>query len=305
MFRRALFLIASLAGSASFAGQMVFLDLHREAVLDHAEVTLSEIADVFTRNDELARLVGRVTVAHCASLANNCRLEKSSLAAIVEEQTKKLGAQIIWSANESVLIKGRTRTLSLTPVIDSVAVGIVRTLGSNIPLAIKVLAGPTSIDIPIGITEIQPRIEQTHRTGTILELPLLVLVDGTIVANPMIRYEVRPAIKQLTIGSAQQTMGAIDGSSGGFPKNNDIRSAKAGVENKNLRGSASSRSHHVVEKDQTVRLMIESGMVRVEAEGVVLTAGEIGDLVKVKRANGLAEVSGRVLDHGTVLVLEN
>lgn len=303
MSRLVFLLIAVLAWGECIAVQTVFVDLRTEAVVDRPEITLAEIAGVFARDEESSKRVGRLSVAHCASLASGCRLDKDALSAIVEGQAREFGVRVVWSANKSVLIKGRARKLPLTPAIEGVAVRIVQLFDQGNPVAVDVLDGPTSIDVPIGLVDVQPQIDQLRRTGPLLEIPLLVSVDGKIVAKFTARY----ALRRVAATGANDFGFRVGGGNAGGSGESDLSKIRPpAIANGGRQKILSLASQqNVVEKNQKVRLLIESGLVRVEADGISLAAAGIGDLVRVKRTNGLAGVSGRVIDHGTVLVVEN
>ena len=272
------YLLFSVLGVATTAeAASVFLEIRPQALVDKAEVRLADVADILTRDVNLAEQLGRVAVGQCKSLVKGCRLDKTTFESLVETRAAELGAQLAWSSTETIYIKGRNTRFSLLPAAEKAAIRILLQVDQGRPLAISLPEGPMLIDIPPGEIAVLPAFDRGRRSGNVIEVPLLVSVDGMVVAQPTIRY----LLHRTSAGSDRR------------------------ISNESTTRSDSSAAQNVILKDKKVRLLIESGSVRVEAEGIALADAGIGDAVTVKLANGLVDVRGRLIDSGTVLALEN
>lgn len=283
--------------------ETVFVNLRPEAEVGHSEVKLSDIAEVVSRDATAADQLGRSFVDKCPSLALPCRLERSRLAPAIETRAAQMGARLVWGANESVALKGRMAPLPLSSAIDHGAIRILQRMDQGYPLAVNVKDAPDSIDAPPGAAEFRPDFNEMRRIGAVIELPINVLVDGVSVARPIIRYGLRhgfasgkPELPRPVAASSRQDKPALlqrpwQGTAGAFQDDRHASEGPAG--------------NVLVAKNRKVRLLIDSGPVRVEAEGIALADAGPGGTVDIRRANGLADIRGRVIDHGTVLVEEN
>ena len=61
----------------------------------------------------------------------------------------------------------------------------------------------------------------------------------------------------------------------------------------------------LVDRNQSVTIAYESRFLRIEAEGRALSAGSLGQMIRVMNNNSRMVVSGRVAADGTVLVHKN
>lgn len=252
--------------------ERVFINLRPQAEVDRAEVRLTDIAEIATRNSNVAEQLGSTVVFKCPSLASLCRLGKSDVVAVTQARAQQLGANLIWGSNEGVTVRGRMRPLSLMPAADRAAIRILQQMDQGYPLAVSIQEGPGSIDVPPGIAEFRPEFDQMRWVGSAIELPIHVLVDGASVAKPVIRY----ALRRSFVSAPPEEL-----------------------------ATERLTSDSAVAKNKKVRLLIGSGPVRIEAEGIALADADLGGTVRVRRPNGLADVRGRAIDRGTVLVEEN
>ncbi len=299
MVRAALLLLAMLGIVAGYDCQAagIFVNLLPEAQVDRPEIRLADIARMVGREPGGAQQLGAVVVATCPTLARPCRLEMAGFLPAIQTQAAKLGTTLLWGANETVTITGRRRQLPLAPAIEQAAARILLQLNPAYPVALGITEAPVAVDVPPGPIEFRPEFDQIRRFGTTIELPITVLVDGVSVARPLVRYALRrvaaavaadmparganprPEQKQApgqTSISAQKEKGAMEGLSG------DV----------------------AIGKNKKVRLLIATGPVQVETEGIALSDAALGALVDVRRANGQADIRGRAVDSDTVLVEE-
>lgn len=264
----------------------VFVDVRPEAVVDQPQVVLRDIARVAARDSALAEQVGALVVGRCTSLSGGCRFEMDAVAGAIEARAAAIGANLIWGANRGVAVVGLPKAVSLDSAIDRGAVWLVQTFAQGAPVYVDVVGGPTSVTVPPGVVTVRPEISRMRRVGASLDMPVRVLVDGVDVAQPQVRYLMR------------RTADTHDGHSGTQAGRFDAMPFQA-------HAIAGSEPRVAVAKDQRVRLLIDAGPVRVEAEGVAMGDAKVGGTVKVRRANGLAAVTGRAVDQGTVQVVEN
>jgi len=272
--------------------ESVFVNLRHEAEIDNVKVRLSDIAEIITQNGSVAEQLGSAVVYECASFAPPCRLTKRDAMASTLAQARQLGADVIWGSNEVVTVRGRMRTLSLSPAIDQAAIRILQRIANGHPLALKVMEGPTLIEAPPGKVDFKPEFERIRWVDGNIELPINVRVNGSSVAKPIVRYALQ---RNLISASAEQ---------GDDKQQHFKRTAGSMV---NVQGDSmvqNSESSPII-KNRKVRLLVDSGTVRIETEGVALENASIGESVVVRRPNSLADVHGRAIDRGIVLVEEN
>lgn len=270
------FCLAMLCVSLAHAGESAFVELRSEALVEQAGVLLRDIARIASRDPAVAERLGSLPVGRCASLAGDCRLDADMIVPEVEAHASETGVRLVWGANRSVAVSGRPRQVSLVAAIERGAAWAVQAYGQGVPVFVDVVEAQTTLSVPRGVTSVTPEIGRVRRVGAVLEMPVRVVVDGVEVARPVVRYMVRR--------SADGTGDTGAGS----------RIA-----------SMASDTRMAVAKDQRVRLLIDAGPVRVETEGVALGDARVGGTVRVRRSNGLAAVTGRAVDLGTVQVTEN
>lgn len=286
-----------LVASTSCLAEGVFLNLRHEAGVDRTNVVLGDIAQIVTRDAIVAEQLGRIPVGRCANLIAGCRFEAASISRLVETRAFELGANLVWGANASVAVNGRPRMVSMEHAIDQGAAWVVQALGQGGAVSVSVAAAQTSVEVPPGVVQILAEPNRMRRVGAHFEMPVQVFVDGVLVAQPQVRYLV-------SRGAAWVDVPSVPGDSSAVPRT--IGSFEGADVSPALRKSVSALGKDVrraVMKDQKVRLLIESGPVHIEADGVALGEADIGGDVKVRRASGLAAVMGRAIDQDTVQIL--
>lgn len=274
----------------------VFVDLKPEASVAQRDIRLADIAHIVSRDSQslLAERLGNLTVSRCVSLAQKCRLMLAPIVAEVDARASELGISVVWGANQSTVITGRTQSLSLATAVDQGGAWIVGAIAQGNPVLVSVVEGPMTIDVPPGQARLQPGFSQIRRLGDYVDLPIQVLVDGIEVARTSIRYLVRQGNNPGSSGSALAA-----------PVPNPSLAMPSVTEEQKPGTNGLSRTSVAVSKDQRVRLLVESGLVKIETDGIALADAELGESVRVRRTNGLAAVTGRAIDHGTVQLIEN
>lgn len=274
--------------STAFGAESVFFDVRPEAMVDQPTVVVADIARVIARNGALVEQLGGIPVGRCASLAGGCRFDVDSIADAVEAHAADLGARVVWGGTRGVAVSGRPRNVSLASAIENGAAWLVQVYGQGAAVYVDVVDGVGTVPVPPGRLQMLTEPARMRRVGMYLEMPVRVLVDGVEVAQPQVRYVVRRAA---TPAEGQSSPTANSAGHSPFVAANH--------------SAAGGEARVAVTKDQRVRLLIDAGPVRVEAEGVALGNATLGSMVAVRRANGLAAVTGRAIDQGTVQVVEN
>ncbi|MBI2308415.1 MAG: flagella basal body P-ring formation protein FlgA [Rhodocyclales bacterium] len=275
-------------GSTAFGAESVFFDVRPEATVDQPNVVVADIVRVVARDSALAEQLGSIPVGRCASLAGGCRFDVDSVAGAVEARAAELGARIVWGGTRGVAVSGRPKSVSLASAIDGGAAWLVQAYGQGAPVYVDVIDGAATVSVPSGRLQILAEPARMRRAGAYAEMPVRVLVDGVEVAQPQVRY----LIRRMAAAADGKTLPTVDGVA-----NFHAPSANPLVAGGELRSA--------VTRNQRVRLLIDSGPVRVEAEGVALGDALLGGVVAVRRGSGLAAVTGRAIDQGTVQVVEN
>lgn len=279
--------------------ESVFVNLLPEAQVDRPEIRLADIARMVGRDPAAAEGLGSAVVATCPTLARPCRLEKARLLPALQAHAAKQGSTLLWGANETVTVTGRRRQLPLAPAIEQAAARILQPMDPAHPLALEIKEAPVSIDAPPGPAEFRPEFDQMRRFGTMIELPITVLVDGVSVARPLVRYGLR------RVGTVVATDSPAWSADRPEQRQARQRQAPGGVSTPSQQEEHGSGGDVAVARNKKVRLLIASGPVQVETEGTALSDAALGTLVDVRRANGLADIRGRAVDRATVLVEEN
>lgn len=275
-----------LAIGASCQAETLFVSLRPVALVDRTEFRLADISEIVGRQRQAIDQLGNLIVGRCARLTQPCHLTKGQISAAVQPRASELGIDLVWGSVEAVDIHGRSRSVSLTTAIDQTAIRLVQAMDSGYPLAIGVKDGPAAVDVPPGAVQIEPQFARMRRVGALIEMPIDVLVDGSVMAQPIVRYVLRKGSAPSTIESRVPTE-EFD------TKTTELSSEKRVAE------------RVAVSRNEKVRLLIATGPLRIEAEGIALAAAHLGAAVRVRRADGVEDVEGRAVGQGTVLVEEN
>lgn len=301
MGRTALTLLALLGMAAGIdcRAESVFVNLLPGVQVDRTEIRLADIAQMASRDPAAAERLGATVVATCSTLSQPCHLEKAGLLSAIQAHAAQQGTTLLWGANETVTVTGRRRQLPLAPAIERAAARILQQMDPTHPIALGIKETPAAIEAPPGTATFRPEFDQMRRFGTMIDLPITVLVDGVTVARPLVRYVLQ------RVGTAFATDSPVRGE-------DQLEQKQARVQQTPGRSSTSwQKEEHdlgsdvAIARNKKIRLLIASGPVQVETEGTALSNAAIGTLVDVRRINGLADVRGRVIDSGTVLVEGN
>lgn len=293
MKRLALFL-AGVALCSCCLAETVFVDLRAEAEVDKLPLSLGDLARLDARDKELARQLGGLQVDVCPTLAKSCRVDREKLAQAIAGPASRLGASLAWSATEAILVKGHVRPVSLSAAVDQGGVQILDRLGRGEILAAVVRDESPVVQVPPGAREIRPDLGGMRRIGGNVDLPFNVLVDGIPVARPVVRYALVHGVKPVGSGESKVTrsglplkpVGEVQAAGGALP----VQAVPAAA---------------VVGKNRPVRLLIDSGAVRIEADGLAVGDAGLGEYVGVVRQSAGGEIRGRVIGQGLVLLEEN
>jgi len=268
----------------------VFIDLFSHATLDQADYSLGEIAAVLGSDPAVVGAIKRVKVGRCNLAAGTCQVSKSEVSAHLSGDLAFRDTVVIWGNNDVVAIQRASQDVPLAGVSEEIAIKLAQRLKSQGQVIVKILESDVPLVLPKGKVVMTPDFQHVKRLGRdVLEVPLNVFVDGAAIKSTVLcfRVAVKPGLTE---------------SAGNDGPGNLFRTGTDTVMNSQFGDAA--RGPLAITKDQHVRLIIESGQVTVETEGIALESGALGQQISVQRTGVAHRLQGRVLGEGTVLVME-
>lgn len=272
---------------SSYCSASVFLDLYPTATIEKSDYTLGEIAAIVGSDSAQVEAMKRIRVDNCGLSKVVCRVTKAQVSArLTDDQAIRPGG-VVWGSNETVEIRRGFRQVVLTGTAEEIAVRLAQRYQSHGQVVIKILESGTALMVPSGKVVVIPDFQRLKRRNRdVLEVPLTILVDGVSVKTTALRFHV-----SANLGRADAV-------------NDDIQSIRVVSEKSAVPLITDMRGSSRVAKDQHVRLILASGDVTVETEGIALESGAVGQEIFVRRPNASYRLRGRVLDGGAVLVAE-
>lgn len=285
---QALFLSAICAGTV-LAGE-VFVSLKADTKISQREVRLGDVADIVATDITERRRLESLQVAVISSEGSPKQLSRSEIEYGLSQVSKEKLPTIVWGGAENVLVSSKPQRVSLASGIDAAAVFLLNRIGGNAHAGLRMIEGIESVEVPHGKVVVRPDFSSIRTIGTYIDVPLIVEVEGLRVMQTSVRFQVIRHPKTQALANAER----------------DIESESSGQSSPMLDGHASqaNRNNRLVVKDQTVTLLIETGGVRIETSGMALNDANKGEKVRVRRVSGGAEIVGRVMQRGVVLVDE-
>lgn len=262
----------------SCSAETAFVALRTEAQVERREIRLSDIADVTSKNAETSAHLGRAIVARLTTLASPQSVGLETISRELSANPETSGIDVVWGANSSVKISGRVYPVSLQSAAEAGAVHLMSLVGKGRKIALQVVEPLDLVEAPAGKVAAIPLFKEISFAGSRFDVPVDIRVDGTSVARTVISYRVESTETEIPVGRT------ITSSAGQI----DLANQKAGV----VRG-------------QKVRMIYRSGAVQMESEGIALASAAPGEIISVRRPGNGSDLSGRVLDSGTVKVEEN
>lgn len=287
--------VGMLSGHA--CAEEAFVRLRQHVSLDSVVVQLGDVAEITTGLPETTARLRAIEIARLKSLVKPVRLARAEVDALLARQRGFSRGSIAWGGSSEVVISGRLGHVDLTPGLDAAAKLLMEKYGQRRGVVIRVVDGGGEVLAPPGPVNIRPEMASLRRLGRSIELPLVVEVDGVRVARPQIRFE----ISWDTFDSPMPEVVLRKSSVLELPP--DLSARAPGIDVRRPVGALDD-GDLLIKKDQSVRILVEAGAVRLESDGIALADARHGDMVKVKRSSGNNEIPARVIGRGLVLVGE-
>lgn len=252
------------------AADAVFVKLKPVVVLDHAgPVRLVELAELTGSTSGAVVAAGRLVVLSDFRGPQKT-IAQTEIQDALAPALVSLGIRLTWSADHEIEIRMARRRVALDAAIEQGAVELVRYFAQGRQLGVSVHDPVPPVALPPGHTTMTPVVRRLQRTGDLVELPIDIVVNGELLASPVVRYQLRYA------------------DAGSTPTNNP-------------RSKRVSANDGVV-RDAHVRIISTSGAIRLESQGRAQADAARGELVSVRRSGSQAALLARVVDAETVMV---
>lgn len=261
-----------------------FMKLRPRVEVDDVVVKLGDVAEVTARQAVLADQLKRVEVGRFATLSRPIRLNRSDIERVLEQSALVSSGSVVWGGASEVQLVGRSRRIDLTAGVDAAASALMARLGTRQYIEIRVLDDGGDVVGPPGKTRIVPEIELARRRGYVIEVPLLVEIDGIAVAHPLVRFEVTRKPPEFANASLLPA----------------VPTAQVSLDEK-----VEEPVNWAVQKDHPIRVIVAAGAVRLESSGIALADARQGDKVMIRRLGGGTDLQGRATGRDLVVVEEN
>lgn len=268
-------MMLALSVAAPARAGTAFVRMEPSVLLDRVEVRLADVASVSSSDALLAQQLSNLVVVRLSSIAVPVRIRRADAETAVRVALPEQAHAVLWGGSDETDTRGRPIRRDLTMAVDDAARLLFRRFGHGRVVELHLATTPGALELPPGRFEARPDLDAAVLIGACLDVPLRTYVDGVPMAVAYARFNIRSLHQdaQGAIGSRQAA----------------ARGAEAVV----------------VRRDQTVRLLVDSGGLRVETEGVALNDAAIGAPVRIRREGSAVALSGQAMAAGMVRVDEN
>lgn len=264
----------------------VFVTLRPAAEVKHRTVLLGDVATIAVRIPAEQQEWSALEIARPESFATPVHLTRAAIADRLASLRPEWRGRLYWGGSEEVVVSGQSQQFDLEPAVSKAAIFLLERLGGKDRVTLRVEEGSGKISIPFGVVHCRPDLQAANFLGAYAEVPLLLDVDGKPVTRQLVRFAVLRAPRR-----------AAQAESGVQVQATDVPDAGAQVQ--------VHASPYLVARQKPVTLLLDMEGIRIESEGIALDNARLGDVVRVRRANGNAELAGKVVREGVVQVGEN
>jgi hypothetical protein len=208
---------------------------------------------------------------------------------IVRQRAPSLFGRIAWGSNEAVHVTAPRQTVGLSQGVDRAVLWLLNQSADPARGGFAQLTPLRDVEVPLGSTDVRPSVSESRWTPGHVEIPIVVYVDGVEAARTHARFV-------LVRASRDSASVATTGSHAGRFNPPVDRTEPV---------SPTAQTPVLVQRNDRVKLLLEQGAVRVEAQGIALTAGTRGGRITVAMAGDRRTMTGHVVDRGIVAVTEN
>lgn len=265
----------------------VFVTLHDAVAVRSRMVLLGEVAIVAAHDPAEQAEWAALEIAHPESLATPMHLTRRSIARRLASLRPEWRGQLLWGGSQEVVVSGQPQQVDLDPAVSKAAVFLLERLGGRDRVTLRLEEGGGRVSVPFGIARCSPDLQAANMIGAYAEVPVVVDVDG------------KPAMRQMLRFAVLRTSRRVDRAASAVEA--ETSAAADAVQPVQMPADASA---YLVARQKPVTLLLDMDGIRIESEGIALDNARLGDLVRVRRANGNAEVSGKVVQQGVVQVGE-
>lgn len=293
----------------------VVIELRANAVIEHARVTLSDIATL-QADARTAAALGTVDLGHAPRIGYAERLTRAQIELLIRRHAAVGDVAIDWHGPGTVAMHTAAQTVSgATLTTAAIAAAQTAYAAPDRQLDIAAPAQVADVDVPVGALQIRPRSLDGIKLAQRMPLWLDLLVDGAVYRSVVVQlqpsmrqnaYIAKRAIEQgawagpddFTV--AQAELAGVQAVPVG-PVLAPFRAAKALKAGQILSLPAQAPGGKVLRGDQ-VRLLVRAGQIGIETTATALADAGPGQLLQVRPSGGKDIIAGRVDPSGTVTI---
>lgn len=265
----------------------VFVALRPTATVEGRVVRLGDVAAVTTRGASEQGKYLSIEVSRLASLASPARVTREDIVRRVNTDHPELSGRLVWGGSNEVLVSGKPQRVDLETATNAAATYLMGRLGGGDLISLRLLDSQTAIEVPPGNVRSRPDMQAATRSGAVVEVPVIVEVDGVLAARPVLRFAVSRSPRAGNQAAAESATMPTTEQRGSPAADTDMTKP------------------YLVSRQQKVTVLLESDGMRIESEGIALADARMGEQVRVRRTSGNVELAGRAIRQGVVLVEEN
>jgi flagella basal body P-ring formation protein FlgA len=293
-------LLASLAVHAGVAAAPLLVQLREHARVDGQRVTLGDVANL-QGDEDAVRRAANIAIAPAPRVGHPEKLHRAHIAMSLPN-----GAQ--WSGADAVMVARKAQALDVAAMTQKATEEVRRWSGEKELVAVADASVP--VDVPTGVVTMHVRPLQgalSPRTVVVIDIR----IDGTFYRSVSLPFTLSLQ-RQVLVARRDLAPGQLAGNDDFALEYRNVaalagylpNAALAGLRLKRtVRAGAVLRTGDVVEegaavRGDRVRLRASQGGIGVEADGLVVQGGRVGELLGVTLANSTAVLQARLVSPG-------
>lgn len=292
------------------AAEPLRLELRSSVLLDHARVTLGDVA-LLPEGDPLATL----ELGAAPRVAYVERLSREQIGLAIRRRAG-VAREIAWSGAASVALQSQSQTVAAATLAQAAVDGVLAAWQGSLPgMTVDVAAAPAALEVPLGAIDIRMRALSEPRLAARMPVWLDIRVDGALYRSlvvPLLVAARQPVyVARHALAAGAQAVGddfeRRDGNVVGLealpaaPQAQGWRLRHALAQGQVLTQAAMPQAGMVFRGD-AVRLLIRHGAVEIEARGVALADAAPGQALAVRLPAAAEAVNARVGPTGAVVI---
>ena len=276
----------------------IYIELMPEATIDRHDVHLSDIAKLTSNDLNLKASLSKLVIVKLDSLGIPFKISKIEIEKVTQERMHMLSGSIVWSNAEFCLVRPELHPVDLSRGVDITAM----TLMKNVKVkGVELLSTDTQLPLvaaPRVKIEQRPNFQEARMMGSNITIPLYVFADNRLIAKPALHFRFRE-VKPNAIQSVGYTFASKEEVYASNLEDSEVDDAKTDAE---YIMTPVKKKQFLIQKNQHVKLLIKSGMLEVESQGIAMSNAYLGDQVKVRKLSGSEVLFGRAQEAGVIVL---